>query len=88
MGVFATYCNAYARWKEADEFISQHGTVIKTPSGYVQQLPQVSIAQTYAKLMNRCAEQMGLTPSSRSRIIAADTGNPEDEMEELLGGDI
>lgn len=86
MGVFATYCNAYARWKEADEFISQHGTVIKTPSGYVQQLPQVSIAQTYAKLMNRCAEQMGLTPSSRSRIIAADNGDPDDEMEELLGG--
>ncbi|CAK7036931.1 MAG: hypothetical protein BACD_00149 [Bacteroides rodentium] len=86
MGVFATYCNAYARWKEADEFISQHGTVIKTPSGYVQQLPQVSIAQTYAKLMNRCAEQMGLTPSSRSRIIAAETSDPEDEMEELLGG--
>ena len=87
MGVFATYCNAYARWKEADEFISQHGTVVRTPSGYLQQLPQVSIAQTYAKLMNKCAEQLGLTPSARSRIIAG-TSKAEDvdEMEELLGG--
>ena len=49
MGVFATYCNAYARWKEADEFISQHGTVVRMPSGYLQQLPQVSIAQTYSQ---------------------------------------
>ena len=34
------------------------------------------------------AEQFGLTPSSRSRIIADSTGNRnEDEMEALLGGD-
>lgn len=87
MGVFATYCNAYARRKEADEFISQHGTVVRTPSGYLQQLPQVSIAQTYAKLMNKCAEQLGLTPSARSRIIA-DAPRTADinEMEALLGG--
>ena len=87
MGVFATYCNAYARWKEADEFISQHGTVVRTPSGYLQQLPQVSIAQTYAKLMNKCAEQLGLTPSARSRIIADTPQTADmDEMEALLGG--
>ena len=28
----------------ADEFLSQHGTIFKAPSGYVQQVPQVSIA--------------------------------------------
>jgi phage terminase small subunit len=38
--------------------------------------------------MNRLAEQFGLTPSSRSRIIADSMKNAkEDEMEELLGGD-
>ena len=79
---------AFARWKEAEEFITQHGTIVKTPSGYWQQVPQVSIAQTYLKIMNRLAEQFGLTPSSRSRIIADSTGNRnEDEMEALLGGD-
>lgn len=78
----------YARWKEAEEFISQHGTIVKTPSGYYQQLPQVSIAQTYLKIMNRFAEQFGLTPASRSRIVAADTAkDTDDEMEKLLGGD-
>ena len=43
MAAFAGYCQAYARWKEAEEFISQHGTIVKTPSGYWQQVPQVSI---------------------------------------------
>ena len=51
-------------------------------------MPQVSIAQTYLKIMNRFAEQFGLTPAARSRIIAEDnTSGPSDEMEALLGGD-
>lgn len=87
MAAFAGYCQAYARWKEAEEFISQHGTIVKTPSGYYQQLPQVSIAQTYLKIMNRFAEQFGLTPASRSRITAADSSkDSEDEMEKILNG--
>lgn len=62
--------------------------IVKTPSGYWQQVPQVSIAQTYLKIMNKFAEQFGLTPSSRSRIIASDGGpvDAADEMENLLGG--
>ena len=88
MAAFAGYCQAYARWKEAEEFITQHGTIVKTPSGYWQQVPQVSIAQTYLKVMNRFAEQFGLTPASRSRIVADTTGSgSEDELEALLGGD-
>ena len=87
MAAFASYCQAYARWKEAEEFITQHGTIVKTPSGYWQQVPQVSIAQTYNKIMTKIATEFGLTPSSRSRIIAGDGGNESvDEMENLLGG--
>lgn len=87
LAVFATYCDAFEQWKKATEFINTRGSVIRTPSGYLQQIPQVSIAQTYAKIMNRCAEQMGLTPSARSRIIAGNSSAPVDEMDELLGGD-
>ena len=88
MAAFAGYCQAYARWKNAEEFITQHGTIFKTPSGYWQQLPQVSIAQTYLKQMNRFAEQFGLTPASRSRIVADSLNHGvEDDLEELLGGE-
>lgn len=83
---FAGYCQAYARWKEAEEFITKHGSIVKTPSGYWQQVPQVSIAQTNLKLMVKVGEQFGLTPSSRSRLIAGETtqGNG-DPMESILG---
>lgn len=84
MAAFAGYCQAYARWKEAEEFITKHGAIVKTPSGYWQQVPQVSIAQTYLKIMNKFCEQFGLTPSSRSRIITDSNDNEDDQMELLL----
>lgn len=85
MAAFAGYCQAYARWKEAEEFISKHGTIVKTPSGYWQQVPQVSIAQTYLKIMNKFCEEFGLTPSARSRITAGSGAvESSDPMEDIL----
>ena len=83
---FASYCQAYARWKEAEEFISQHGTIVKTPSGYWQQVPQVSIAQTYLKIMNKIAEQFGLTPSWKT-FWEADDGTKKGKTKELPEAD-
>lgn len=87
MAAFAGYCQCYSRWKENEEFISKNGSLVRTPSGYWMQVPQVSIAQQYMKQMERFAEQFGLTPASRSRLIADDgsTGKT-DEMDQLLGG--
>ena len=87
---FAGYCQAYARWKEAEEFITQHGSIFRTPSGYVQQVPQVSIAQQSLRLMQTFCTEFGLTPACRARIIAAG-GRSENEgsgdpMEQLLKG--
>lgn len=85
MAAFASYCQAYARWKEAEEFISQHGAIVRTKSGYWQQVPQVSIAHSNQKIMLQAASEFGLTPSSRSRIIANESKSEEvDEMELLL----
>ena len=86
---FAGYCQAYARWKEAEEFISTHGPIFQTPSGYIQQVPHVSIAQQNLKIMQSFCSEFGLTPATRARIIAGG-GGPEDgaddPMERLLKG--
>lgn len=85
---FAGYCQAYARWKAAEEFITKHGDMVRTPNGYLQQVPQVSIAQTNLKIMLKFCEQFGLTPSARSRMIGQDKESvgEVDMMERLLGG--
>ena len=89
MAAFAGYCQAYARWKQAEERITDRGLVMRTPSGYAQQVPYISIAQQYLRLMNQFAEQFGLTPAARSRIIAGSEngGRGSDEMDDLRGGD-
>ena len=85
---FASYCQAYARWKEAEEFITQHGSIFKTPSGYVQQVPQVSIAMQNLKIMQSFCSEFGLTPASRARLYAnsGDSAASDDPMESVLKG--
>lgn len=85
---FAGYCQAYARWREAEEFLAQHGTIFRTPSGYVQQMPQVSIAMQNLKLMQSFCTEFGLTPSSRARLYAnsGDKEAVDDPMEAVLKG--
>ena len=87
---FEGYCQAYARWREAEEFLTQHGSIFKTPSGYVQQVPQVSIAQQNLKIMQSFCSEFGLTPATRARIIAAGGGKEvdisDDPMEQILSG--
>lgn len=87
IAAFASYCQAYARWREAEEFLTQHGSIVKTKTGYWQQVPQVSIAHSNQKIMMQAAAEFGLTPSARSRMIAGDAKQAEvDEMEFILMG--
>lgn len=53
---------------EATEAIQKYGTMVKSPSGYPQQSPYVSIANRQAEIMIRIAAEFGFTPASRSRI--------------------
>lgn len=81
----ASYCLAYARWRQAEEYIDTHEITTETPSGYKQQIPHVSISHTYSKLMLRYMTELGLTPASRSKIIAEKMNTEsKDEMENLL----
>ncbi len=51
---------------------------------YMQQVPQVSIAnKALANIRAFCAE-FGLTPSARGRMTVPGQDSPEDEMESLL----
>lgn len=85
LAAFAGYCQAYARWKAAEEVLTKNGMIFKTPSGYMQQVPQVSIAQTYLKIMKDFCSEFGLTPSARSRInVGTNNVESDDPMEKLL----
>lgn len=78
------YCQSYGRWVAAEQFIQKHGMVFKTPSGYLQQVPQVSIAQKYLQLVKAFCSEFGLTPCARTRIEVKQPTADDDPMEAIL----
>lgn len=66
--VFSAYCQAYGRWVEAERKLAETPTLLKTPAGYVQPSPWLAIANKQLELMAKFMAELGLTPSSRSRL--------------------
>ena len=64
------------------EHIDSEGSTLETDKGYQQQTPWVGSANTNQKLMMQAASEFGLTPSARSRIMAA-SGVGKDEEDEM-----
>lgn len=64
----AAYCQAYARWAEAETKLAETPALLKTPNGYVQQSPWLSVANKQMELMGRFMAELGLTPVSRQRL--------------------
>jgi P27 family predicted phage terminase small subunit len=65
---FEAYCQSYANWKEATLLLRQEGLTFETPNGYVQQRPEVAIANNAAKLMRGYIHEFGLSPSARANM--------------------
>jgi len=64
----AAYCQAFGRWVEAEERLKETPVLLRTPSGYAQQSPWLSIANKQLELMGRYMAELGLTPSARTRL--------------------
>ena len=64
----AAYCQSYGRWVEAERKLAETPTLLKTPAGYVQASPWLTISSKQLELMAKFMAELGLTPSSRSRL--------------------
>ena len=76
-GALAAYCQSWARWVEAEEKLKETPILIRTPSGYAQQSPWLSIANKQLDLMGRYMSDLGLTPVARARLPAAATSGSD-----------
>lgn len=79
-GALAAYCQAYARWVEAEEQLKKTPALIKTPSGYVQQSPWLSVANKQLEIMGRYMVELGITPSARSRVTTTGREVEQDKI--------
>lgn len=68
-GALERYCVAHSNWVRAQRAVQTQGTVIKTPFG-PQKNPNVKIALDERAAARLLATELGLSPSSRSRVKA------------------
>ncbi|CAN5156110.1 phage terminase small subunit P27 family [soil metagenome] len=64
----AGYCQCNGRWVECEKKLQETPAILKMPSGYIQQNPWLTISTKQMELMCKFATELGITPSSRSRI--------------------
>jgi P27 family predicted phage terminase small subunit len=78
-GVLAAFCTAFARWQTAEAILAQvaadddtgmAGLVVTTKTGRTIPHPMLAICRAAQTATMRYAVELGLTPSSRSRIHA------------------
>ncbi len=62
---------------EAEKKLADTPTLIKLPSGYIQQSPWLAIANKQLEIMKGFMGELGLTPVSRSRVTPAQQIRPK-----------
>ena len=75
----ANLCQAYSTMVKAQEQLTHSGLLFKTKSGYVQQSPLLGIVNSQMEIIHRLCREFGLTPSARSRMLAAEEPSAVDD---------
>jgi len=76
-------CLEWGRYVEATAQLAKLGMLVKAPSGYPMQNPYLSIA---TRALAGCAKlwpELGLTPSSRTRVKPAEASGSDDPFAEF-----
>jgi P27 family predicted phage terminase small subunit len=82
--LLAMYCQTYAEYIRLHRHIRENGCVLVNVQGNETTSPQASQVHKYADRLIKLMAEMGLTPSSRSRIVAPKKDDDDDPMAELL----
>jgi P27 family predicted phage terminase small subunit len=82
-GALLALCQQWSRYLEATANVSRAGLVVKAPSGYPMVNPYVSIANKTLMNCTKLWVELGLTPSSRSRVVTTGPGPGGDAFSEF-----
>ena len=82
--MLAVYCVAWGRWVEAENMVRETGLIIKTKGGELIASPMLRVAVEAMNQMTRAAAEFGMSPSSRTRVRAAETKRAESPWDKLL----
>ena len=69
-------CIEWSRYVEANEKIRTLGMIVKAPSGYPITNPYLPVANRALAACTKLWAELGLTPSSRTRVTTGDPAGP------------
>lgn len=81
--IFASYCQAWSIWAMATEKIRETGWVIKASTGTPMLNPYKPIMDKANEQMVKSLIEIGMSPSSRSRVKITEK-RPADPAEDFL----
>jgi P27 family predicted phage terminase small subunit len=84
-GTLIGYCLKYAQWKALEAEARLHPFIVRSPSGYPIPNPALGMANKCFGLMLKAAAELGITPSSRSRVVAHPPQTQASKWAGLLG---
>lgn len=76
----AAYCQAWARWREAELALKAEGTVIEFRAMLIKN-PWLAIADKAMLQLRAFASEFGFTPAARTRIQVPKAANDDDMSE-------
>lgn len=85
IGPFEVYCTAYQDALELGEDLEKNGRTYHTETKHERARPQVSDQHAAWHAVKAFAVEFGLTPSSRSRVVAAPAAKGDDDESFLFG---
>lgn len=74
------YCVAFGDLAEAEAALRIQGKLVKSPSGYPIQNPNLAISNRAREQLAKMCPEFGMTPSSRTRVA---TSRPKDAPSKL-----
>lgn len=78
------FCVAYDKWRMSEEAVQEHGILITTESGTVIKNPALTAANEAMRQLSTFGAQLGLDPSSRSRLIGGGKKSPDNPFKDLI----
>jgi len=82
-GALLSLCQQWSRYLEANKSVATAGMVVRSPSGYPMPNPYIAIANRALSMCVKLWAELGLTPSSRSRVTSVGDDSAGDPFAEF-----
>ncbi|WP_218971696.1 phage terminase small subunit P27 family [Cytobacillus oceanisediminis] len=82
--ILETTVDAIIKMQECKQLLDEHGLVITKTDGTLVRNPASIIYKDYNVIFNKCCMELGLSPSSRSKLAVLNVKNEQDNQDPLL----